>query len=241
MNGMLYDLSSKHLNVLMNILYNYREILVNAVLFGSRVRGDFKQTSDIDLAVTFSRHVQASLASDFDKSSLPYVVDIVDRQNISNRKLLENIDRDGKILFLSDRDDVLMTVEQVKIEHVDFSRALQKLRIALDKNISEDDLYLDGLIQRLEFCFELAWKSMKAYLSYEGVEVNSPRSAVRSAFQIEIIDDAESWLNMLEDRNLSTHIYDEETAKVIYRHVAQKYALMFADFNAIMTTRLAEA
>lgn len=125
-----------------------------------------------------------------------------------------------------------MTLEQLKLKHEDFSRALQKLHAALAKDISADELYLDGLIQRFEFCFELAWKLMKAFLDYEGIEVNSPRSAIRQAFQTELIADSEAWLDMLEKRNLSSHTYDEETAKEIYRHVAQKYIFLFDDFAA---------
>ena len=73
---------------------------------------------------------------------------------------------------------------------------------------------------------------MKAFADYEGVEVNSPRAAIRQAFQIQLIDDAEAWLDMLEKRKLSAHTYDEETATEIYRHVAQKYIFLLDDFAA---------
>ena len=123
-----------------------------------------------------------------------------------------------------------MTLEQIKLKHETFSRALKKLHAALEKDIIADELFLDGLIQRFEFCFELAWKLMKAFADYEGVEVNSPRAAIRQAFQIRLIDDAEAWLDMLEKRKLSAHTYDEETAAEIYRHVAQKYIFLLDDF-----------
>ena len=125
-----------------------------------------------------------------------------------------------------------MTLKQIKLKHEEFSRALKKLHAALAKDISADDLFLDGLIQRFEFSFELAWKLMKAVADYEGVAVNSPRAAIRQAFQIQLVDDAETWLDMLEKRNLSRHTYDEETAMKIYNHVAQKYIFLFDELAA---------
>ena len=133
-----------------------------------------------------------------------------------------------------------MTLEQIKLKHEDFSRAVSKLHAALEKDIAADELYLDGLIQRFEFCFELAWKLMKAFLDYEGIEVNSPRSAIRKAFQTKFIVDAEAWLDMLEKRNLSSHTYDEETANEIYNHVARKYIFLLDDFKATMTEKISD-
>ena len=125
-----------------------------------------------------------------------------------------------------------MTLEQIKLKHETFSRALKKLHAVPAKDISANELFLDGLIQRFEFRFEQAWKLMKAFADYEGVEVNSPRAAIRQAFQTQLIDDAEAWLDMLEKRKLSAHTYDEETAAEIYRHVARKYIFLLDDFAA---------
>jgi len=75
---------------------------------------------------------------------------------------------------------------------------------------------------------------MQSYLSYEGFEVNSPRSAIRKSFEAEIIFDVEGWLDMLESRNLSTYTYNKETAKEIYKNVAKKYIFLFKDFNESM-------
>ena len=131
-----------------------------------------------------------------------------------------------------------MTLEQIKLKHENFSRTLEKLHAALEKDIMADELFLDGLIQRFEFCFELSWKLMRAFLEYEGLEVNSPRSAIRQAFQTELIADAATWLDMLEKRNLSSHTYDAETSLEIYRHVAQKYISLLDKLAATMTAKL---
>lgn len=225
----MYGLSNGQIKTLLKILFAHKDGLAQVKIFGSRARGDFKKNSDVDLAIKFSRPIQAQLAADFDEANFPYSADIIDL-DMANENLLRNITRDGKLLFFSDGGKIFMTLEQVKLKHENFSRALKKLHAALEEDIAANELFLDGLIQRFEFSFELAWKLMKAFLDYEGIEVNSPRAAIRKAFQTELIADAEAWLDMLEKRNLSSHTYDAETAKEIYRHVAQKYIFLLDDF-----------
>ena len=235
----MYGLSNRHLKSLLKILFARKDGLALVKIFGSRARGDYKRTSDVDLAIKFSRPIHAQLAADFDKENFPYTADIINLDT-AGENLLRNISRDGKLLFAADKDGALMTLEQIKLKHEDFSRAVSKLHAALEKDIAADELYLDGLIQRFEFCFELAWKLMKAFLDYEGIEVNSPRSAIRKAFQTESIADAEAWLDMLEKRNLSSRTYDEETANEIYNHVARKYIFLQADYKATMTEKISD-
>ncbi len=223
----MYGLSNRQLK----ILFKHKDGLESVKIFGSRARGDWKRTSDVDLAIKFSRPIQTQLAADFDAAPLPYSTDIIDSAT-AGEKILLSIARDGKLLFASDGRKIFMTLKQIKLKHEEFSRALKKLHAALAKDISADDLFLDGLIQRFEFSFELAWKLMKAVADYEGVAVNSPRAAIRQAFQIQLVDDAETWLDMLEKRNLSRHTYDEETAMKIYNHVAQKYIFLFDELAA---------
>jgi len=74
----------------------------------------------------------------------------------------------------------------------------------------------DSAIQRFEFTFELAWKTMKAYLEDKGVKAYAPRDAIKSAFQVKMIPDDARWLDMLEIRNLTAHIYNEKMAEDVY-------------------------
>lgn len=233
----MYGLSDRQLKTLLKILFARADGLSQVKIFGSRARGDYKKTSDVDLAIKFSRPIQAQLAADFDGANFPYTVDIIDLR-AAGEDILQSIERDGKLIFASDKGGVLMTLEQVKFKHENFSRALKKLHAALEEDISVNELFIDATIQRFEFCFELAWKLMKAFLDYEGIEANSPRSAIRKAFQMDLIADAEAWLDMLEKRNLSSHTYDAETANEIYRHVAQKYIYLFDAFAAAVEEKI---
>lgn len=232
----MYGLTKKNFQTLMKILFANKEKISEVKIFGSRARGDYKKNSDIDIAVKFLQPIQGILVEDFEKSNFPYSVDIINLET-AGKNLLENIERDGKLLFLTKKGEIILTIEQVKAKFEDFERALNKLQIALEKNIEDDELYLDGLIQRFEFCFELSWKLMQIFLSYEGILVNSPRSAIRKSFENEIIFDVEGWLDMLESRNLSTHTYDEITAKEIYKNIADKYIFLFENFNENMKNK----
>ena len=131
-----------------------------------------------------------------------------------------------------------MNVEQIKLQLATFDKVLAKLDKALKKDMAADDVYLDGVIQRFEFCFELAWKMMKAYLAYDGIEANSPRASIREGFAAGLIPNAEAWLDMLEKRNLSSHTYDEKTALDIYEHIKNDYAQMLTALREDMNSRL---
>ena len=80
-----------------------------------------------------------------------------------------------------------------------------------------------GGIQFFEITFELSWKLMKDYLNYQGYPVKSPRETIKQAFQYEIISDVYSWLDFLEDRNLTTHTYDENKILEIDTKIKEKY------------------
>ena len=80
-----------------------------------------------------------------------------------------------------------------------------------------------GLIQFYEVCFELSRKTMKDYLESEGYIVKSPKQTIKQAFQIDLIQNGELWLTALEDRNLTSHTYDETTINMIVKNITDKY------------------
>jgi nucleotidyltransferase substrate binding protein (TIGR01987 family) len=90
-----------------------------------------------------------------------------------------------------------------------FEKAFHKLSEAIEQFDSLDDLSKEGMIQRFEYTFELAWKTAKDYLEYKEVEVKYPRDTIKQAFKHELIDNGEIWMEMLNQRNLLTHTYDE--------------------------------
>ncbi|GAB6066969.1 HI0074 family nucleotidyltransferase substrate-binding subunit [Methylothermus subterraneus] len=97
----------------------------------------------------------------------------------------------------------------------DFERALGQLATALETP-ADTDLIKAGCIQYFEFCFELAWKAIKAVAAKLGLECNSPRACLKLAFQQGWIDDEDLWLEMLAARNRMSHTYHAENALAIY-------------------------
>ena len=113
---------------------------------------------------------------------------------------------------------------------VNFSKALQRLKeaIALFEQNSENDVVRDGVIQRFEFTYELAWKAAKEYIEYEGiVGKNYPRAVIKEAFALQLITDEDNWITMINDRNMTSHIYKEEMAEEIAQRIVEIYTREF--------------
>ena len=92
-----------------------------------------------------------------------------------------------------------------------FERAFLRLREALEQDpASLNQLEKEGIIQRFEYTFELAWKVLKDKMEFDGLEINqiSPKRVVRDAYAAHYIDNADLWLQMIGDRNLMSHTYD---------------------------------
>ncbi len=100
----------------------------------------------------------------------------------------------------------------------DFRKIIKRLEEVLV--LEKDSINRDSAIKRFEICFDLAWKSIKLQAKKEGMECYSPRECLKIAFQLKLIDYDEKWLEMLEDRNLTTHIYKEEKADEVYSRLS---------------------
>lgn len=112
-----------------------------------------------------------------------------------------------------------------KVEN--YQNALKRLKEAIARYLTapSDTLYRDGLIQRFEFTFELAWKSLKEYMEDQGVVMTiiSPRSVLKEAYAAGMIDNPDIWNEAVDSRNLMSHIYDEETAISIADRVSSEF------------------
>ena len=110
-----------------------------------------------------------------------------------------------------------------------FEKSLQYLEQAV--NISDPDIIQKaGIIQFFEMSFELAWNVLKDYLEAQGfLDVRSPRSALKKAFETGLIQDGHGWMRLLDDRNLTTHAYDEVTVNLIERLIHEKYYPLFKE------------
>ena len=99
------------------------------------------------------------------------------------------------------------------------------------------DLEKQGFIQGFEFTFELAWNVMKDYLEEQGISgIIGSKGAVRHAFDKGLIENGQSWMDMIKDRNLASHSYDEETAKGLITAIMDNYYCQFCKFAEKMNS-----
>lgn len=125
-----------------------------------------------------------------------------------------------------------MSARKVEVSLRNLQRALDRLGEAIEVPESSP-LAVDGTIQRFEFALELFWKTLKRLLAEEGVETSTPKETLRKAFQVGWLNDEAAWLQMLSDRNTTSHIYDEETALRIYGNIRRNYPEMARVFDEI--------
>lgn len=119
-----------------------------------------------------------------------------------------------------------MLIDRVRDRFKDFQNAFNRLTEAV-KLDEKNDIVVDAVIQRFEFTFELGWKLMKSYLEYEGVEdAQTPRSTIRAAFKYNLIENGDEWIDMMVDRNKTSHIYDETLALDIYDRIKSHHSTL---------------
>lgn len=100
----------------------------------------------------------------------------------------------------------------------DGQRAVARLADALAQ--PETEFVRDAAIQRFEFSFELAWKATQAVATLEGQDCPSPRTALSTAWRNGWLDDEAAWLEMLEDRNRTSHTYRDALAKDVFSRLS---------------------
>ena len=93
----MYGLSNELLNELKKI-----ELKINKkiIIFGSRARGDYKENSDVDIAIidNVSQDEKYEIMNEFDKINSELKIDVIFIQNIENKKFLYSIKKEGKKL-----------------------------------------------------------------------------------------------------------------------------------------------
>lgn len=119
------------------------------------------------------------------------------------------------------KSDVLLALNKLEKAYLSLKEACDISRTKLEK---------DGTIQRFEFTFELLWKTLKIVLEYYGIVCNNPRTCLKEAFRNNLIDDGEIFMDMLEDRNRISHIYDEQTSQEIFERIKNIYLKAIEEF-----------
>lgn len=186
-------------------------------LFGSRVTGDAKAESDYDFAID---------APDADPSALDKIREELDELHTLYRIDVANIAKAESRFVNRVRDTGLVIYSATKELRAQdglmyFERALERLRIVVterDHWIAQGngDIVLDVAAKRFEFTYEMAWKALKRVLDFLGIDARAPRPVFKEAFAQGLLGEEQVWLDMIEMRNLSSHVYDEqEISKIL--------------------------
>lgn len=221
--GYMMPLQSKDrvLEQIIAVLRRFPQI-EKAVLFGSRARGDYRPQSDYDIAIypkgSFTE--LTALCALLDDLDTLYKIDLVVIDSDTESALLDNIQKEG------------ITILEHNNKRENYCKAVGRLQEALAEYAeSPSDTMRDGVIQRFEFTTELAWKACREYLLDMGyAEVNGPKPVMREAFAHGMVTDSDIWIRILTDRNLTSHVYKEQTANEIFDHIRMEY---MAPFNAL--------
>lgn len=125
---------------------------------------------------------------------------------------------------------------------IQYSEAIDRLKEVIDVyNDEKNQIIVDAMIQRFEFCVELSWKLLKDYLFYQGLgEYNSPRMVIKEAYVQKIIENGELWLDMIEDRNLTSHTYDEIIANTIRDNILNIHSKILFELKDTMEKKIYE-
>ena len=104
-------------------------------------------------------------------------------------------------------------------------RALKQLQAAIKAHDArpDDELIVIALIKTYEFSFELSWKTLKDLLAWNGLDVRLPREVLKQSFATGLIENGQTWIDMLEQRNLMAHTYDQARAQQAAALICERY------------------
>lgn len=120
-----------------------------------------------------------------------------------------------------------------------YHKALARLAeiVGASKKRALNEFERDGLVQRFEFTHELSWKLMKAYAEYQGFDgIGGSRDATRKAFEMSLISDGQSWMDMIKSRNETSHNYDGSIADDVVDSIINRFYPLLADFYQKMNS-----
>lgn len=126
-----------------------------------------------------------------------------------------------------------MTMTRWQQRLINYEKALLQLAeaVTLSSKRALSNLEKQGLIQAFEFTHELAWNVMKDYFINQGnTRITGSRDAVREAFAQGLIDDGETWMEMITSRNKTSHTYNLSVADDIAEKIINQYTRLFTYF-----------
>ncbi len=205
-------------------------------LYGSRATGEASETSDIDIAYDDKDFKDFDLIEqDVLKLDTLLKIEVINTA-FTEERFRNRVLSTGRVLYSADK----------KLRFEDglhnFQKAFERFAEVVDRkqefyDEGFGDIYLDLIVKRFEFTYEMSWKVIRRCLDFMGLACSNPRSCFQEAYSQKILSDERIWLDMIEQRNLSSHIYDENEIKDILLKVAD-YKKAFEQLLAALKAAL---
>ena len=126
---------------------------------------------------------------------------------------------------------------RLKQRYQNFSKSLKLLEDALEIE-NPSIVEQAGTIQFYEMTFELAWKCLKDFFQEQGLDVKYPREVLKTGIEKEILSKGDVWMQALTDRNLTSHLYDEQAAIQAAEAIRKSYSPLLVDLHAFLKRHL---
>lgn len=116
-------------------------------------------------------------------------------------------------------------MRSIDFKYMNLKKAYTKLKEVSEIYDGKNDIIRDSLIQRFEFTYELTHKTLREFMKYLGVSLENsfPRTIFKKAYVNNLISDDKVWINLLEDRNLTSHIYNEDLSIEVANRIVNNY------------------
>jgi len=116
-----------------------------------------------------------------------------------------------------------------------YTKALGQLKEFVEKGEELNKHEKQGMIKAFEYTYDLAWNTIKDFYEYQGeTGFQGSRDVIQMAFNRELIKDGEGWMQMLKDRNLTSHTYNEEVADEIAENIINKHFALFESLKMVL-------
>lgn len=117
-----------------------------------------------------------------------------------------------------------------------YAKAVGQMTKFIEKG-ALNEMEEQGLIQSFEYTYELAWNTLKDLFEDQGESnILGSRDAFRLAFKRGLIEDGEIWMAMIKSRGLTSHTYNEATARAIVHSIRSAYFGEFVKLQARLET-----
>ena len=133
-------------------------------------------------------------------------------------------------------------VEDIRWQHrfSNYRKALERLEDFLEPP-ALNEREQQGLIKAFEYTYELAWNTLRDLLRSQGdTSLLGSRDTLREAFRLGLIEQGETWMLMLQDRNLTSHAYNRTTADAIAAQIIDCYLPCFQQLRTRLKQRVQE-